>query len=121
MKKTGIVFMLSLTLLFIGFSFGLLFARSFGRNLISLSASGYTAATSINETVAISATGKININDATVQDLTLLPGIGETLAQRIIAYRETSGPFNSIDELLNVKGIGQNRLTSISEYITVGG
>ena len=64
--------------------------------------------------------GKMNINAAEKEDLTLLPGIGDTLAQRIIAYREENGRFSEVDELLLVDGIGTSKLSKIEEYITVG-
>ena len=63
----------------------------------------------------------ININTATAQQLTALPGIGESYAQNIIDYREENGPFKTKESLLNVDGIGQNRLEAILDYITVGG
>ena len=64
--------------------------------------------------------GKLNINTATAQELTMLPGIGEVLAQRIVDYRNEHGAFTSIDELLNVKDIGPVRLEKITDYITIG-
>lgn len=48
-----------------------------------------------------------------------LDGIGETLAQRIIDYREIYGDFASVDDLLNVQGIGEKRLAAIRDKITV--
>ena len=73
-------------------------------------------------TVSTEATekGKLNINTATVQELTILPGIGDTLALRIVAYRNAYGPYKSIDDLLLVEDIGQTRLDNIRDYITVG-
>lgn len=62
---------------------------------------------------------KININTATAQELEALPGIGPTLAQRIVAYREANGPFTSIEQLLEVKGIGPVLLEKIRPYIFV--
>lgn len=64
--------------------------------------------------------GKININTADIDKLTMLPGIGEVIAQRIIDYRQQHGKFRSVDELMNVEGIGESRLTNITKYITVG-
>ena len=69
----------------------------------------------------VSGDGILNINLANKDDLVLLPGIGEVLAQAIIDYRTNNGPFSSIDELLNISGIGNKKLDGIKEYITVGG
>lgn len=61
--------------------------------------------------------GKLNINTATVQELSILSGIGNTLAERIIQYREDNGPYKSVYDLLNVKGIGEAKLSGIIDYI----
>lgn len=63
--------------------------------------------------------GPIDINTATVDQLETLPGIGPTLAQRIIDHREEHGPFRSVDELLDVSGIGDQRLADIRSKVTV--
>ncbi len=62
----------------------------------------------------------ININTATVEELTMLEGVGQTYAQRIIAYRENHGPFTSIEQITEVKGIGQKTLEKNKHRITVG-
>ena len=65
--------------------------------------------------------GKININTATVSQLQNLPNIGKVLAQRIVDYRTAHGEFHSIDDLTLVEGIGEKRLEQIRQYITIGG
>ena len=63
----------------------------------------------------------LDINTATVLQLQELPGIGETLAERIVQYRENFGLFQSIYELTNVEGIGDKKLQNIETLIRVGG
>lgn len=63
--------------------------------------------------------GRININTATSEELQTLSGIGESKAQAIIDYRNTNGPFNSIEEIVNVSGISENLFAKIKEDITV--
>ncbi len=60
---------------------------------------------------------KININEADIEALLLLPGIGEVKAQAVIDYREEHGPFSSCEELLDVEGIGPETLKEIEGYI----
>ncbi|MDE7281598.1 MAG: helix-hairpin-helix domain-containing protein, partial [Ruminiclostridium sp.] len=62
---------------------------------------------------------KININTASKEELMTLSGIGETIAQRIIDYREEYGNFSSIEEIKNVTGIGEVRFSNIKDQITV--
>lgn len=62
----------------------------------------------------------ININTATAEELAeFLPGIGEVKAKRIVEYREASGGFDSVDELLNVSGIGEKTLETLRPYCRV--
>lgn len=63
----------------------------------------------------------ININTASIDQLKQLPGIGDVLAQRIVAYREFNGPFQTVDELINVDGISQSLIDSIRDSVTVTG
>jgi len=62
---------------------------------------------------------RVDLNTATLEDLIQLPGIGPSLAERILEYRETHGPFHSVEDLLNVKGIGPAKLEQLRPYITV--
>ncbi len=71
-------------------------------------------------TEAPASTELININTASQADLQTLPGIGPTTAQKIIAYREANGPFASIDDIVNVSGIGPVTFNRIKDLITVG-
>ncbi len=61
----------------------------------------------------------ININTATSQELQTLQGIGPVMAQRIIEYRQISGEFSTVDDLTNVKGIGEKTLERIRDSIAV--
>ena len=63
---------------------------------------------------------QIKNKTATREELTVLPGIGDTLAGRIVDYRETHGGFASVEEIQNVSGIGEKRFAAIRDWITVG-
>ena len=62
---------------------------------------------------------KVNINTATQTELETLPGIGPSLALKIINYRKENGKFKSIEELKSVNGIGENKYEEIKKYIYV--
>jgi len=62
---------------------------------------------------------KININKANLEELQSLPGIGASLAQRIITYRTKNGKFKSIDDLKNVSGIGEKKFEKLKDNISV--
>jgi competence protein ComEA len=64
--------------------------------------------------------GLVDINTASLEELDKLPGIGPTIAQRIIDYRTENGPFASIDAIVNVPGIGSATFDEIKDLITVG-
>lgn len=81
----------------------------------TVQAADATASTAAGQAVA----SVININQADIETLATLPGIGPKIAERITAYRESNGPFQSVDELINVKGIGEKMLEKIKPLITV--
>lgn len=62
----------------------------------------------------------VDLNKATVAELAGMPGIGEKMAQRIIAYRAKNGAFSKVEELMNVSGIGEKKLGRLRPFITVG-
>lgn len=62
---------------------------------------------------------KVDVNTATVEQLIEIKGIGEVLAQRIIAYRQANGGFKSLDELDNVKGVGGKKLEKLLPYLAL--
>jgi competence protein ComEA len=63
--------------------------------------------------------GLVNVNTATAEELETLPGIGEVTAQAIIDHRTENGPFTSVDQLLDVTGIGDVTLENIRDLVTV--
>ena len=65
-------------------------------------------------------TGKVNVNTASAEQLTALPGVGPKLAARIVEHRQKEGAFHSVQDLLNVKGIGEKNLAKIQGYVTLG-
>ncbi len=61
----------------------------------------------------------LDLNAASAEELAVLPGIGETLAERIVAYREAHGAFGSVEELLEVSGIGEKKLADLEGRVSV--
>ena len=64
-------------------------------------------------------TGKISLNNASVEELTKLPRIGEKVAQRIVEYRGKHGGFKKVEELMNVKGIGEKTFEHLRENLSL--
>ena len=91
-------------------------ARDAGRS----AESGFLVTTAAGEDFAYEMPEPLDLNRATVEELMTLPGVGEVLAERILAYREEHGPFTSAEELLNVSGIGEKKLEALLPEITVG-
>ena len=66
-----------------------------------------------------SASGPLNLNTATVAQLETLPGIGKSTAERILEYRDKSGGFKKIEDLMNVRGIGEKNFLKLKPLVTV--
>ena len=68
---------------------------------------------------AAAETRPVDINAAAASDLEAVPGIGKSLAARIVAFRDKNGAFASVDDLLKVQGIGEKSLQKLRPYLTV--
>ena len=81
---------------------------------------GFQVTTATGEDYAYALPEPLDLNRAAAEELAGLPGIGEVLAERIVAYRAEHGPFASVEELLNVSGIGEKKLEALRPEVTVG-
>ncbi len=72
-----------------------------------------------NDKPAAPAAPTVNLNSATLDQLETLPGIGRVTAQRILEYRQKSGGFKKIEELMNVKGIGEKSFLKLKPLVVV--
>ena len=64
--------------------------------------------------------GKVNINTASAEQLTTLPGVGPKLAARIVEYRQKTGSFRATKDLMNVQGIGEKNFAKLETWLSVG-
>lgn len=113
MKKTQWI-LISITAVF----FFILIGIFVGRN----TAGPYIPIDSTKETISQTQSqldGKIDINTATTEQLQLIPGIGPSIADRIIEYRTENGGFKTIEEIQNVNGIGEKKFNEMKPYIKV--
>ena len=63
---------------------------------------------------------RLNLNTASVAELTELPGIGDVIAERIVRFRDENGPFRSVDDLVLIQGISDRIIDEIRDLVTVG-
>ena len=76
-------------------------------------------ATAVEESQSDAAPLSVNLNTASLQELMALPGIGETLAGRIVAYREENGPFLRADQVMAISGIGPGTYEKLRAHVRV--
>ena len=121
--KKGAVILMSICALFLSMTVGIFIGRNLDDEYVAMPQSSAVTVLTDNTQSGIKQTDdfRLDINLASKVQLMELPDIGEITAQKIIDYRETYGPFQSTDDLLNIDGIGQKKLKVIEEYITVGG
>ena len=67
------------------------------------------------------AANPVNLNSASISQLQTLPGVGASTAQRILDYRQKNGGFKKIEELMNVKGVGEKSFLKLKPMVVVGG
>ncbi len=128
MKKRPLTILVAITCLFVVFTLGFFLGRTHNHESIQLSVlpsepihGSYFPPSPVPETTFPEISFPIDLNKADLRELTALPGIGETLARRILDYRSQYGPFSRPEELLNVEGIGAGKLEPLLDYVTTGG
>ena len=129
MRKHNISVLLAITIIFGVFTIGFFLGRNQKEDAITVYVPKelVTVPTQTLETIppvteeSVAISFPISINEAEKSEIMALPGIGEVLADRIIAFRDEHGGFSSAEELLYVEGVGKKRLEEILDLITVGG
>ena len=84
------------------------------------SAQSASRASAKTSTATTASAAIVNINTASAAELDALPGIGAKTAERIIEYRQKNGPFKKVEELMNVRGVGEKNFLKLKPQITVG-
>ena len=112
--------LIGITAAFLCLLVGIFIGRNFGIGPKLNISGSQTSQTPTESPTVPNGDGKIDINTATLQQLQMLPGIGEVIAQRIVDHREENGLFINIEDIMNVSGIGEKKFEQIKEYIKVG-
>ena len=87
----------------------------------ALAATGAGAAPDAAKTAPAAARpGAVDLNSASEDQLQEVPGIGPSLAKKIVDFRKENGPFKSVDDLLKVRGVGEKSLEKLRPHLTVG-
>ena len=93
----------------------------FFRDRARLETAGIETEVEVSQEEILPDLSPLDLNRATNGELAQLPGIGEELARRIVEYREANGPFESVEELMEVSGIGEGKFAGLEGCITVNG
>jgi competence protein ComEA len=93
-------------------------AALFAAQPCTIAAAQTASAARVGKPVATAAV--VNINTAPAADIERLPGIGAKTAARIVEYREKNGPFKKVEDLMNVRGIGEKNFLKLKPQLTVG-
>ena len=86
---------------------------------LSMAASAQETPRRSSATSSASASAPVNLNTASVAQLETLPGIGKATAERILEYRQKNGSFKKVEDLMNVRGVGEKSFLQLKALITV--
>jgi competence protein ComEA len=89
------------------------------RDRMQLSEMGIATETIVSQEEVLPDLSPLNLNEATLEELAQLPGIGEKLARRIVEHREVNGLFETAEQLMEVSGIGEGKLAALEGWIIV--
>ena len=87
---------------------------------LSMGASAQETPRRSSATSSASASAPVNLNTASVAQLETLPGIGKATAERILEYRQKNGSFKKVEDLMNVRGVGEKSFLKLKPLVTVG-
>ena len=119
-KKTAAAVVLAILVAVLVFCLGYLFGFNRASSVFPMTVTPVTADSAVAEENP-EPQGPVDLNSAEQEELELLPGIGPATAEKIIAYRKAHGPFTSIEQIMNVEGIGEKKFEEMREFISIGG
>ena len=111
--------LLAVTALFVTFTLAFFIGRSSVHAQITTERAPEALVRELPEPAPEPAVERLELNRATRAELETLPGIGEVLAERIVAWRSANGPFVSVEQLMDVEGIGEKKFAEIQDSVFV--